>query len=60
MLVAAPVLGSGKSKLVDIASVISTGREAAVTAQGANDEEFEKRLVSHLLAGASIVRRQMI
>jgi putative DNA primase/helicase len=51
----APVLGSGKSKLVDIASVISTGQEAAVTAQGANDEEFEKRLVSHLLAGAPIV-----
>ena len=51
----APVLGSGKSKLVDIASVIATGQEAAVIAQGANDEELEKRLVSHLLVGAPII-----
>jgi hypothetical protein len=50
----APVAGSGKSKLVDIASVIATGREAGVIAL-AKEEEFEKRLASVLLAGDQIV-----
>jgi hypothetical protein len=50
----APVAGSGKSKLVDVASVIATGREAGVIAL-AKDEEFEKRLASVLLAGDQIV-----
>lgn len=50
----APVAGSGKSKLVDIASVISTGREAGVVAMGKNPEELEKRLVSLLLGGYAI------
>ena len=50
----APVAGSGKSKIVDIASVISTGREAGVIAMGNNPEEMEKRLVSLLLGGAAI------
>ena len=47
----APLPGSGKSKLVDIASVIATGREAGVIAQGATEEELEKRLSAALLAG---------
>ncbi len=51
----APTAGSGKSKLVDITSVIATGHEAAVLAQGANDEELEERLASVLMAGDSIV-----
>jgi hypothetical protein len=51
----APIRGSGKSKLVDIAAVIATGQEAPVTAAGANDEELEKRLVSELLAGRAII-----
>jgi putative DNA primase/helicase len=51
----APIRGSGKSKLVDIASVIATGQEAPVTAAGASDEELEKRLVSELLAGRAII-----
>jgi putative DNA primase/helicase len=51
----APVAGSGKSKLVDIASVFATGHEAAVIAQGHTDEEFEKRLGSMLLAGDAVV-----
>jgi putative DNA primase/helicase len=50
----APVAGSGKSKLVDVASVIATGREAGVIAL-AKEEEFEKRLASVLLAGDQIV-----
>jgi len=51
----APIRGSGKSKLVDVASVIATGLEAPVTSAGATDEELEKRLVASLLAGVSIV-----
>ena len=51
----APVAGSGKSKLVDIASVIATGHEASVMAQGQTEEELEKRLGSMLLAGDSLI-----
>ncbi len=51
----APVAGSGKSMLVDLASVIVTGREAAVIAQGKREEEFEKRLGAMLLAGDQVI-----
>jgi putative DNA primase/helicase len=51
----APAPGSGKSKLVDIVSVIATGHEAPVSGQGADDEELEKRLVAHLLSGDPII-----
>ncbi|WP_198373070.1 hypothetical protein [Roseomonas rosulenta] len=40
----APVAGSGKSKLVDIATLIATGRVAAVIAQGKDEEELQRRL----------------
>jgi putative DNA primase/helicase len=50
-----PVAGSGKSLIVDTASTIATGSEAPVTAQGAHEEELEKRLGAHLLAGDSII-----
>lgn len=51
----APVAGSGKSKLVDIATLIATGRTAAVMAQGRTEEELEKRLAALLLAGEQVV-----
>lgn len=51
----APVAGSGKSKLVDIASVIATGREAGVIAQGKTEEETEKRLGALFRAGDAVV-----
>jgi putative DNA primase/helicase len=51
----APIRGSGKSKLVDIASVIATGEEAPVISAGADDEELEKRLVPSLLVGSPII-----
>ena len=51
----APVAGSGKSKLVDIASIIATGREAGVIAQGSAEAELEKRLGATLLAGDAVV-----
>lgn len=51
----APVAGSGKSKLVDIATLIATGRAAAVMAQGRTEEELEKRLASLALAGELVI-----
>jgi hypothetical protein len=51
----APAAGSGKSMLVDLASVIATGREAGVIAQGRTEEEFEKRLGAQLLAGDQVI-----
>jgi hypothetical protein len=51
----APLAGSGKSKLVDIASVITTGREAGVIAQGRTEEETEKRLGSLFLDAAPLI-----
>ncbi len=51
----APTAGSGKSTLVDVASIIATGRRAPVMSQGRNEEEQEKRLASALLAGDAVV-----
>lgn len=51
----APVMGSGKSKLVDIACLIATGRDAPVISQGKKEEEFEKRIGALLLAGETII-----
>ena len=47
----APIAGSGKSMLVDICSMIVSGREAGVIGHGKSEAEFEKRLASLLLAG---------
>jgi putative DNA primase/helicase len=49
------VAGTGKSKLVDIVSVLGTGHLASVTSQGNSDDELEKRLGAELLAGSAIV-----
>ena len=51
----APVMGSGKSKLVDLASMVATGHEAPVIAQGKTEEEMEKRLGAALIAGDTVV-----
>jgi hypothetical protein len=51
----APVMGSGKSKLVDLANLIANGREAAVIAQGRTEEETEKHLGALLLAGEGVI-----
>jgi putative DNA primase/helicase len=50
----APVAGSGKSLLGDIASVIVTGHCAAVIGAD-NREELEKKLAGTLIAGDAIV-----
>jgi putative DNA primase/helicase len=51
----APVAGSGKSYLVDLASALATGERAPVLAAGRTEEETEKRLSSALLAAHPIV-----
>ncbi|GBQ90320.1 hypothetical protein AA13595_2861 [Gluconacetobacter johannae DSM 13595] len=47
--------GSGKSFLVDVASVIATGRVCPVTSAGEDTAEMEKRLTGLLLAGYPIM-----
>jgi putative DNA primase/helicase len=47
----APVIASGKTLLWNIATLIATGQEVAVVAQGWDDEELEKRLGAALLGG---------
>lgn len=51
----APTAGSGKSTLVDVASIIANGHRAAVMSQGRDEAEQEKRLVAALLAGDAVV-----
>ena len=51
----APVAGSGKSYLVDISAVISTGQKCPVISSGKSEEEQEKRIGAVLMGGQSIV-----
>ncbi|MGE4194627.1 MAG: toprim domain-containing protein [Pseudodesulfovibrio sp.] len=53
--ITAPVRGSGKSTLMDIAAVIATGRRSAVLSATADRDELEKRLVGCLLSGDGII-----
>lgn len=51
----APQAGTGKSFLLDIASVIAIGERCAVIAVAPNAEETEKRLISAALSGRQII-----
>ncbi len=51
----APVAGSGKSLLVDLASLLASGNLAPVIAQGRTEEETEKRLDAALIAGDAVI-----
>jgi len=53
--ITAPVRGSGKSTLMDIAAAIATGRRSAVLAATADRDELEKRLVGSILSGDAII-----
>jgi putative DNA primase/helicase len=53
--ITAPVRGSGKSYLLDIASIIATGRRTAVLAATTDSVELEKRLTGSLLSGDPLV-----
>jgi putative DNA primase/helicase len=50
-----PVAGTGKSLLVDLASILETGDRAPVISLGKNEEELEKRLGAALIAGDQII-----
>src|SRR5262249_51298286 len=51
----APMAGSGKSFIVDIASTISSGQPAPVISAGFNEAELEKRLGAAMLRGQAFV-----
>src|SRR4029077_2471621 len=51
----APVAGTGKSMLVDLASILLSAHDAPVMAPGKTEEEAEKRLGAALLGGDAIV-----
>ena len=54
-LVDSNIRGSGKSKLCDIVSTISTGRPMPRTVNPPHDEEFKKLVTSLAIAGSSLV-----
>ncbi len=47
--------GTGKSKLVDVAAILATGRVAAVNSYAGDDSELRKVLEARLLHGASFI-----
>jgi len=51
----APDVGTGKSKLVDVAAMIGMGHEAPVIAFTDDDAEMQKRLGACLIAGDTII-----
>ena len=50
-----PAPGTGKSLIVDVASMIATDKPAAVISQGESEEETEKRLHTALLQGDAVI-----
>lgn len=50
-----PVAGTGKSMLVDLASILESAELAPVIAQGEDEREMEKRLGASLIAGDQII-----
>jgi putative DNA primase/helicase len=51
----APVAGSGKSLLADLAAAMALGQPCPLMTAGADEEEMEKRLVQHLSLGKSLL-----
>ena len=51
----APIMGSGKSLLADIVSMLATGRKATVISQGNDETEDEKRLGALLMRGVPLL-----
>jgi 5S rRNA maturation endonuclease (ribonuclease M5) len=47
--------GTGKSKLVDVAAILATGKVAAVNSYSGDEEELRKVLESRLLKGDSFI-----
>lgn len=55
ILVDANVAGAGKSKQIDAASVITSGREAPRTTQPEDDAEWRKRITSIVVEGCALM-----
>lgn len=53
--ISAPAPGTGKSYLVDLISIIATGRRAVGIATGTKPEEFEKAFGAGLIEGRSLL-----
>lgn len=51
----APVAGSGKSYIIDLASAMNSGERAPVMSSGQKEEETDKRLIGALLAGQTFI-----
>ena len=51
----APTAGTGKSLLVDVMGVVSSGKPVSVLAQGKDEAEMEKRLHSAILRGDTLI-----
>jgi hypothetical protein len=54
-VVTAPEAGTGKSYLLDVASMVATGHSCAVIAVSPNERETESRLVGAALSGHPII-----
>ena len=53
--ITAPTMGTGKSLLSDLISIIGTGQQAQCSSLPFEESEVEKRLLSMLMAGAPIL-----
>ena len=51
----APTAGTGKSLLVDVIGVVSSGKPVSVLSQGKDEAEMEKRLHSAMLRGDTLI-----
>jgi putative DNA primase/helicase len=54
-ILVSPSAGTGKSFIVDIASLIATGGRCAVVAATQDDEELDKRIGAAMLAGRTLI-----
>jgi hypothetical protein len=55
VLIDAPAAGTGKSLLVDVVSMIISGRPAVMTTYPRSDEEMQKQIFASLLAGRQFI-----
>jgi putative DNA primase/helicase len=53
--ISSPAAGTGKSLLVDLGSILTSGQDAPVISPGRNEEELEKRLGASLLRGDALI-----
>ena len=53
--ISSPAPGTGKSLLIDLASILLSGQPAPVLSAEIDDAEFEKRLGASLMAGDAVI-----